>query len=612
MKELRTQSQSCINKLPKDIAGRIAAGEVIENPASVLKELLENSLDAGADEILVELVLGGADYLRVRDNGHGIKEGELPLALSHHATSKINGIDDLLKISTLGFRGEALASIAEVSMLKLQSKPDDAPAGAFIEVEGGEETGQGPCSITRGTDISVRSLFFNLPARRKFLKHPSKELISCKKVVESLALFYHNVSFVMKNGSKTEYDLPKRSSMKERLADYMGREKAEQLILCSGKGEGFSYSAYFSDIDLHQASSRGSQIFINGRSIENKSLSFAVKNAYHGLIPKDRHPYFFLYLDVSPELLDVNVHPSKREVKLKCERQAASAMYNAVKTLFEREEGPSSSFRSIPIYTQESFPRTGTHPQKARSYISERSADKYSIESMKRGAGDFPKPVDERAEEHGAQQAEMKGESQPEESKGFAEESRVIGQLHSSYILVERKNELLILDQHAAYERLNFERVKRKLTSEALHYERLLIPLEIEYPKSDVNTLKNARQKLKKIGIEFELMGDDCIVFDKIPVFLSNAPNEDIVKGLLDRYLSFESGFRFERFLDAAIEDIACKLSPKAGDILTHKDMQELVDALEEEGALSSCPHGRPFILRLERGFIEKKFFRGR
>ncbi|MBI4978695.1 MAG: DNA mismatch repair endonuclease MutL [Spirochaetes bacterium] len=608
-------SRKSIRELPPHIANRIAAGEVVERPASAAKELIENAVDAHATRVDIETAEGGISLLRVSDNGDGIPHDEVPLALTHHATSKIADIDDLDRIGTLGFRGEALASIADVSRLELVTKPADGDGTRMI-VEGGIRKEYTIAAAAQGTSITVRNLFFNLPARFKFLKSPAKELVAIKEVVEAMILRYHGTGFTYANNGQVHFSYPPAKDRAERLAAVVG-DSFPHLIRFTAEGGFFSVEGYVSDQEWHAASRRNSFIFINGRVVEHRSLAYNVKSAYDGIIPRDRFPCYYLYITIDTAKVDVNVHPSKREVRIKNEQEIISLIYHSIReVLTERarvfhvskdplaaitakREETAAQTQDIPLITSENesgpSPRTTIDYQVTSTLPAGRAAEQvFTYESR------LPSDLPEQRTAPAAKTSDGR----------ITGNLRVIGQSFFSYIIAEHDDDLLVIDQHAAYERLNFERIRKRILAGTIEYEPLLVPLELEYGAREIDRIKEGEEDLARVGIIFDLLGPTTIAFDRIPVFLPKRDAGRILKEVLDGYLTHGEQFRFERFIDEAVETIACKLSPKVNDALSMADMQNLIDAIAAEGILGSCPHGRPFIIRMEKAYLDKKFFR--
>lgn len=581
-------------KLPDSVANRIAAGEVIERPASMLKELLENAIDSKADNIEVSTQESGIKSMIVEDNGEGIKFEELPLAISHHATSKIHSIEDLDSINTLGFRGEALASISDVTNLEIISKNADENNGGKIIVEGGKIIEHKPAAASKGTKIIAKNLFFNIPARYKFLKHTSREFFLMKEIFDMEALVQPNISMRLTNNGRLAISYAKAKSLKDRIENYLNdNDIFSNLIEINIEKENISIYGLFSNSKISQSIKKNNFIFLNNRPIENRAISFAIKNAYSNAIPKERYPFYFLYINIDCNKVDVNVHPSKKEVRIKNERETSAMIYNEI---FNKiNEG--SYFSSVNIETDiESTPIFKI--QNIKEYSTNYKYNDYNNYDYK-----------DKNEFNNSYQSYKISEYLAE--REFGEYTKAVGQIFSSYIIAERRDEMFIIDQHAAYERLNYERIYKTLTSGKLEYEKLLVPCEIEYRDYEIDILNNYKETIESIGIKFEANSKNSVIIEEVPIYMpKNQKVEKMIKDILDIYISKGENNSLEKLIKHTCSVISCKYSPKAGDKLSNNDIQILLDLLEKENILTNCPHGRPFVLRLSKDYLDRKFFR--
>lgn len=580
-----------IMKLPQSVANRIAAGEVIERPASMLKELLENAVDSGADNIEVSVEEAGIKSMIVEDNGIGIRFDELPLSITHHATSKIYSIEDLDSIYTLGFRGEALASISDVTNLEIISKSEDENNGGKIIVEAGKIIEHKPAASSNGTKIIAKNLFFNIPARYKFLKHTAREFFLVKEIFDTEALVQPSISMKLKNNDKLVNSYLKVSSLKERIENYLNDDNIfSNLIEINIEKENISIYGLFSNSKISQSTRKNNFLFLNNRPIENRTIFYAIKNAYSNAIPRERHPFFFLYITVDCNKVDVNVHPSKKEVRIKNEREISGIIY---KEIFNKiNEG--ASFDSVNIETDIDFTPT------FKIQNSENYKDYYKKET---------KEYQNSYQSYQSYPSYKIREFTPE--REFGEYIKAVGQIFSSYIVAERGNEMYIIDQHAAYERLNYERIYKTLINGKLEYEKLLVPCEIEYRDYEIDILNSYKETIESIGIKFEVNSKNSIIIEEVPIYIpKNQKIENMIKDILDIYISKGENNSLEKLIKHTCSTISCKYSPKAGDKLSNNDMQILIDLLEKENILTNCPHGRPFVLRLSKDYLDRKFFR--
>ena len=597
-------------KLPKSVANRIAAGEIIERPSSMLKELLENAVDSGADNIEVRVEEAGIKTMIVEDNGSGIAFDELPLAITHHATSKIYSIEDLDNIYTLGFRGEALASIADVTNLEIVSKSIDEKTGGKIVVEAGKILEHKPYASVNGTKITAKNLFFNIPARYKFLKHISREFYLVKEVFDMEALVQPNITMKLYNNGKLVNSYLKVDNLKDRIENYLNDSNVfSNLIELNIEKNDINIYGLFSNSKISQSMRKNNFIFLNNRPIENRVIAYAIKNAYSNAIPKERYPFFFLYINVDTNKVDVNVHPSKKEVRIKNERDISGIIYNAIYNNINSV----NNFSSVNIEVDVDKDITPTFPIQNNVTTNNSTNNFNNIES---NYSQFNNELvsNVNSELYNKNDINNNNNNNLELQKNnieFGEYVKAVGQVFSSYIIAERGNEMYIIDQHAAYERLNYERIYKTLISGKLEYEKLLIPSEIEYRDYEIDILNSSKEQIESIGIKFEANSKNSIIIDEVPIYIpKNQKIEKIIKDILDIYISKESNNSLEKLIKHTCSTISCKYSPKAGDKLSLNDMQTLLDLLEEENILTNCPHGRPFVLRLSKDYLDKKFFR--
>ncbi|MEI0684343.1 DNA mismatch repair endonuclease MutL [Brachyspira pilosicoli] len=601
-----------IMKLPKSVANRIAAGEIIERPASMLKELLENAVDSGADNIEVSVEEAGIKTMIVEDNGSGIAFEELPLAITHHATSKIYSIEDLDNIYTLGFRGEALASIGDVTNLEIVSKSIDEKTGGKIVVEAGKILEHKPYASVNGTKITAKNLFFNIPARYKFLKHISREFYLVKEVFDMEALVQPNITMKLYNNGKLVNSYLKVDNLKDRIENYLNDSNIfSNLIELNIEKNDINIYGLFSNSKISQSMRKNNFIFLNNRPIENRVIAYAIKNAYSNSIPKERYPFFFLYINVDTNKVDVNVHPSKKEVRIKNERDISGIIYNAIYNNINSV----NNFSSVNIEVDIDKDITPTFPIQSNNITASNSANNFNHTENNYSHTVFNNNelVSNVSYDNVFNRDDVNNNNlEPQKNNiEFGEYVKAVGQVFSSYIIAERGNEMYIIDQHAAYERLNYERIYKTLMSGKLEYEKLLIPCEIEYRDYEIDILNSSKEQIESIGIKFESNSKNSIIIDEVPIYIpKNQKIDKIIKDILDIYISKESNNSLEKLIKHTCSTISCKYSPKAGDKLSLNDMQTLLDLLEEENILTNCPHGRPFVLRLSKDYLDKKFFR--
>ncbi len=592
-----------IRVLPPEVAGKIAAGEVVERPASVVKELLENSIDAGATDIHVEVREGGRRLIRVADNGCGIPAHEVPLAFARHATSKLTDVGDLNQISTLGFRGEALASIAAVSQLTFLTRPRAQTVGQFLHVDGGQITRQEGRGCPAGTVVTVEHLFRNVPARLKFLRRPQTEAGHIHTVVTRCALAYSDIRFSLTADGRQTFQSTGSGKLHDVLIGVYGLEVAEQMLeIVRARGtEGLdglpaassdrstpTVSGYTSVPALHRANRRYITLFVNRRWIQDRSLAHAVAQAYHTLLPVGRHPVATILLEMDPAEVDVNVHPTKREVKFRSGQRVFGAVQQAVRrTLLER----------APVPTLSHTPRTWPSPDWERRQTllgagrGEPSSTQLAMELYRPGdvtePGAEPQPV-------GPVRLPL---------------LRVVGQLGQTYIVSEGPQGMYLIDQHAAHERVLYEQVLGEYGQRAVASQTLLEPLPLNLDPTLAGVLSDHLTMLNEVGFVLEPFGGTSYLIRAVPSVLV-VP--DVRAALVDILELLRLGddplaAQAEQQLIAAV----CKRAAiKAGQMLSQEEMQELVRQLEQCESPRTCPHGRPTVLHFSVEQLEKEFGR--
>jgi DNA mismatch repair protein MutL len=585
-----------IHVLSEIVANKIAAGEVVERPASIVKELVENSLDAGADRIEIEIKHGGKSLIRVADNGSGMTAEDAQLALQRHATSKIEKAEDLDHIASFGFRGEALPSIAAVSRFTLQAKTADAATGTELVVEGGSLVKAKECPAAEGTVIEVRDLFFNTPARRKFLKQDTTEFGHILDIVTCLALANLQVRFVLNSGGKTILDLVPTKDLAVRAAAIFGEDWAKQTLSIQREIPHAKLSGLIGKPSLASGNRAQQFLFINRRWVKAYGLSYGLQAGYHGLLMQHQFPAAILFLDLNPQYVDVNVHPTKQQVRLShetviktmIEKTVAEALKESgdlVPSFREKDEKPSAGFQGVrfqePSFRFEENMVSHNAPLKV--------AEAVVADVVIRNVSAFG-PL--------------------EIGKGLRI-TRVLGQVHRTYILAETEEGYVAVDQHAAHERVMFEALMKNFESERPAIQGLLMEEVLELHPRQVEVLKKKLSFLAKLGFEIELFGERAFVVRGLPAILKDENPVTIIKQFVDEE---ESG-KTQTGLKGAQEDIAamiaCKRkSVKAADPLTLPAMQGLLEQLARCKNPFNCPHGRPSIMKYSLADLEKQFKR--
>jgi len=657
---------SRIHKLSPRLANQIAAGEVVERPASVVKELLENSLDAGARKVDIDVENGGIKLIRIRDNGMGIDQSDLPMALSRHATSKIDTLDDLEAVATLGFRGEALASISSVSRLALTSRPrkhgtavipdvapeDEGPFfqheavserqnnssddGAWkVEAEGRDMDAKvSPAAHPEGTTLEVRDLFFNTPARRKFLKTEKTEFGHLEEVVKRQALSRFEVGFSLRHNQKTIHSLRPASTLQDkerRVAALCGSQFMESSVVIDVEASGLKLWGWVAQPTFSRSKADLQYFFVNGRVIRDRLVAHAVKQAYRDVLYHGRHSAFVLYLELDPANVDVNVHPTKHEVRFRDGRLVHDFIFRSLHKALadvrpddrlnpnesaaqsgdmifsgqgvtpgslvsggQLSEGASASPSYSPSYgSQAAMPLRDAIP---RSAIQEQMA----------GYGELH-PEMARGEAAIAVLNDSNESDQLEPPLGFA-----IAQLHGIYILSQSSKGLIVVDMHAAHERITYERMKHAYADQGVKAQPLLVPVTIAVSQREASVAEEYEEQFQKLGLQIERMGPESLVIRQVPAFLRNADSEQLVRDVISDVSEHGTSDRVEALANEMMATMACHGSVRANRQLTLPEMNALLRDMEVTERSGQCNHGRPTWTVVTMSELDKLFLRGR
>ncbi|HXW75661.1 MAG TPA: DNA mismatch repair endonuclease MutL [Steroidobacteraceae bacterium] len=588
-----------IRVLPGELVDQIAAGEVIERPASLVKELIENSLDAGATHIEIDIERGGVGLVRVRDDGRGIEPSELPLALARHATSKIASLDDLEAVTTLGFRGEALPSMGSVARLRLISRATGAGQGAEIGVEGGAPTAVRPAAHPPGTTVEVRDLFFNVPARRKFVKSDATELGHIARLVERLALSRFDVSFRLRHGTRVLLDAPAVTGLDAeltRLATVLGRDFAASALPIRQAAGPVLLSGWVGLPTRSRAQPDQQFWFVNGRSVRDRLLMNAVRLAYRDVLYHGRHAAYVLYLTLDPKLVDVNAHPGKLEVRFRDSRATHDFVFRAIERALAETRPDATAAGATPAMVM--GPGAGRSaaewPRAAALPLYEPSRDPWAIAAA----------ISEGAPPMGAFAAEALSDDYP---LGTA-----LGQLHGVYILAQSKSGLVLVDMHAGHERVLYERLKSERVGGSAPSQHLLEPLVISLKPHEVAALLEQREEWEQAGFEIDALSANELVLRRVPAFLGTAEIPRIVNALVHD-LTLDAGtHHLEGATDRLLGTLACRSAIHANRRLTLPEMNALLRQMEATERASQCNHGRPTWTRLTLKQLDQLFLRGR
>ncbi len=631
-----------IQQLAPDVAAKIAAGEVIERPASVVKELVENALDAGAKQIRVELLNGGLQLIRVTDDGCGIPAAELPLAFARHATSKIGALADLERVRSLGFRGEALASIASVARVTLLSRPHGVELGAQLSVDEGQMGQVIPAGAVVGSSVTVRDLFASVPARLKFLKTRATEAGRAVQLVEQYALAFPEVRFTVQNEGRQVFATPGDGNLFSVLVAAYGLSVAEQMVpLAAPEDETFTMSeptssdrpqvnGYVSRPSCYKATRHYLSFFVNRRWVQSRTLSYAVEEAYHSLLLVGRHPIAVINITLDPALLDVNVHPAKTEIKFLHERMVYAAVQRAVRAaVLATAETPEVSPRAfgVPAWSvPPAFPPVDEHaanaPQEtARTQQQPPEQAHLDLSSVDRGS-QLPARGDLSPTASQPEQLPLRGAAGGFAVPGVAADEpvgghklpvlRVLGQVSQSYIITEGPDGMYMVDQHAAHERILLERMIAEWRAQAVSSQLLLQPVPVELTVHELEAVEEHLPALRNIGFEIEEFGDSTVLVRALPGVLATQTRPQPLRELLLELAGAdqEAASHGETWEEHALANVACKAAIKAGQTLSPEEQRELIRQLEGVDAHQSCCHGRPTMVHISLAALERQFGR--
>ena len=611
-----------IRILEPRLANQIAAGEVVERPASVVKEAVENSLDAGATRIDIDVEAGGTRLLRIRDDGAGIGESDLALSLARHATSKIDSIEDLEAVASLGFRGEALASIASVSRLLLTSNTDQASAqGRQALCEGREmSVAVRPAPHPRGTTLEVRDLFYNTPARRKFLRTEKTEFGHIHEVIKRQALSRPDVAFTLRHNGKQTLQLGAAMADSERdrrIATICGKEFAERSVSVAREAGSLKLWGWVAEPTFSRSQADLQYFFVNGRVIRDKLVSHAIRQAYRDVLFHGRHPAFVLFLELDPSGVDVNVHPTKHEVRFRDSRGVHDFLFGTLsRALGDVRPGQPSAV--APDDAPDSYASQTTMGLSPGGIPSLMSTETALRQGLYEGAGpasehrltNFPHYGQEPSllqRTSNAPQPEFSDQSGEIPPLGFA-----VAQLHGVYILAENQHGLVLVDMHAAHERITYERLKQARESTGITRQPLLVPLTLAVSSREAAIAAEQAEELASLGVLVEAVGEEAVVCRELPAPLIDADAEALVRDVLSDLLEFGTSDRIASSLDELLSTMACHGSVRANRRLTLPEMNALLRDMEQTERSGQCNHGRPTWVQLGMTDLDKLFLRGR
>ena len=590
-----------IQQLPNHLINQIAAGEVVERPASVLKELVENSLDAGANELHVDIVAGGQKLIRIRDNGGGIPQDELELALSRHATSKISSLDDLESVVSLGFRGEALPSIASVARLTLCSRFLDADTAWQVEVDGGKLSAARPAAHPVGTTVEVHDLFYNTPARRRFLKTERTEFGHIEKWMKRLALSRPDVAFTVTHNRRVVLQLPVANDDAERLqrvGKILGEPFAEQAVYIEREVDGIALSGWLGLPTFNRSQPDMQYWFVNGRSISDKTLAHAARHAYRDVLFHGRYPAYVLSLTLDPATVDANAHPAKHEVRFRDGRRVHGVVSQAVEIAL-RETRPGGHEQAPASMLHETAHSRAPHSQGTMNLQSTGHASRGS--------------VGETLASYQSMTATM-----PSNGTATADSSDVppmgfaIAQIAGVYVLAENSDGLIVVDMHAAHERILYEKLKKNFDDNNVVRQPLLVPTTVSVAESEADLVAQSAELFARIGLVVDRAGPTSIVLREVPALLRDSDAESLLRDVLADLAEAGQSSRVENAIHDFLATMACHHSVRANRLLSIDEMNALLREMEVTKRADQCNHGRPTWTAISMADLDRLFMRGR
>lgn len=591
-----------IQKLPDNLINQIAAGEVIERPASAIKELLENSIDATASIISIDIEKGGIQRIQIRDNGTGINKDQLAIALTRHATSKISSLEDLQNIHSLGFRGEALPSIASISRLSITSNTEPTNQGWTLQTEGGTP-GQSvkPAAHAKGTTIEVNDIFYNTPARRKFLRTEKTEYSHCEQIIKRLALSNFHISFTLRHNQKTIYTLPSSQSIEDkvkRLEKIIGKPFVENAIYVERSHDNMKLHGWVAAPTFSRSQPDMQYQYVNQRHIRDKTIAHAIKLAYQDVLYHGRHPAYVLFLEVAPDTVDVNAHPAKHEVRFHNTRSIHDFVRQTIKQALSELRPASIDSKNL----NKLIPENQSSPT-LQTYINTNTPSANSqFKSLYSSAVAEPRAI---YDSQSYQQPQTQEQEIP--LLGYA-----IAQLHGVYILSQNQSGLVLVDMHAAHERVVYEKLKRTQSSEEISRQQLLVPLKIVVTEQEATQADDYQDVFNSFGFEIDRIGDTSLSVRSIPTILTNVDIPELIRDIFADLQKNKLSTRVEESRNEILSSIACHGSIRANRSMTLHEMNALLRSMEETERSNQCNHGRPTWIQLSINDLDKLFLRGR
>ena len=593
---------SRIQVMDTDLANKIAAGEVVEKCMNVVKELVENSIDAGASIIKIELIDSGVKQIKVTDDGIGMDEDDAVLAFSRHATSKLKTLDDLFNINSLGFRGEALPSIASVSNVVL--KTSNGKVGTKVTLIGGKLESVEKCDLKRGTTMTVTDLFYNTPVRLKYLKSLYTELSHITDYVSKMALSYPSIKFILSNNDKELLNTSGSGDLLKTILNIYGVVVASKMLEINGESDDYKISGYVSLPELTKSNRSGITLLINNRYIKNNEIIKTIVDEYHTFIPKERYPYVILNIEVDPFLVDVNVHPTKMEAKFSKLDSLNSLIMNSIRnSLFQKNLIPKAvgdniedNYYEEPISNSYEINEKNNNQELKFDFDNNIIVDSSKVENLN---------VEKDTKKNQSLPLEMEETTVKEKFKPM----KSLAIIHKTYIVCENDEGMYLIDQHAAAERINYEKVLDEITEHSSNKVDLLIPYKIELPKNEYLILEKNFYLLDMLGFIYEEFSDNTILIRSHPVWLQSHKTLECIKKIIDIIVDKEK-FDEKKFLDRVAATVACRMSIMAGDYITLEEADILIEQLRQTKNPFNCAHGRPSIITITNYDLEKMFKR--
>jgi len=618
---------SKIRILSDALASQVAAGEVVERPAAVIRELVENSLDAGASHVEVHVQRGGAALIKIIDDGMGMDREDAMLCLERHATSKIRTKEDLAAIHTFGFRGEAIPSIASVSRFRLSTKQAESLTGTEIEVHGGRLINVKDCGAATGTVIEVRNLFFNLPARRKFLRTEATEYAHVEQQFRLHAIANPRVAFTLTRDGETVFHLPATTDLLSRIRGLVGEDLADRLLEVERtECRGVTLWGYISGPGFSRSTRQMQLSFLNGRPIESPSITYGLREGYHTALMKGQHPVTFLFLEMDPHGFDVNVHPAKKEVRFHDGNSVREAVATSVGNTLAESRSLPTGHPTGQQATAPSHPEPRATPwqlQNERPYVPPPTQTLLPIPAPQRPVfnppsalvshpSPSPSPaIPERSDPSPPPATASKAPaSPPPAEKPAPPDFRIIGVLHRLYVLMESADGLVLMDQHAAHERVMFEKIRTAMEHDGVPTQRLLIPLTLQLSPKDADLIARNREALHRLGLELEPFGANTFKLETLPTFLKTDDPMEWLDQVIEELRGMSAGASSLRLGEDMIATTACRHAVKANDTLSMPELEALLASLFDCEMPYCCPHGRPTLIQINHAELERKFGR--